>query len=147
MKLECPYPYIKCCKIPKFYFTRLFPQNQWSQFPLFQFPEPFNPLKWERKGASGGRGGNIFKFGKPTPKQRWKTVFNKTKITPRGTLYLPTLLPLPLVLVSIQMEMDISFLCSFGHYAAERGSSESDDPWKSPPSPRLHNEHASSTEN
>lgn len=46
--------------------------------------EPFNPLKWEKRGGVAGGRGNIFQFGKPTPKQRWKQVFNKTKLTPRG---------------------------------------------------------------
>jgi hypothetical protein len=48
--------------------------------------ESFNPFKRGGKGGSKVGPSNLFPFGKPTPKQRWKAVFKKTQMTPRGIL-------------------------------------------------------------
>ncbi|CAG7732427.1 unnamed protein product [Allacma fusca] len=48
--------------------------------------EPFNPLKLEGKGAVPmATGRNVFQFAgaKANPKQRWKTVFKKSQVSPK----------------------------------------------------------------
>lgn len=61
---------------------------------------------------------NLFPFGKPTPKQRWKAVFKKTQMTPRGEpLNLKSPFPTKLPLITF------SSSSSVGHYASQRCSS------------------------
>ena len=58
-------------------------------FSLIIFIEPFNPLKLEGKGAvpmRPGAGGNIFAVGNKNPKNKWKAVFKKTQVSPKGKL-------------------------------------------------------------